>query len=288
MKILHVLPYIPVPAIFGGALRINYLLKSLASEHEVTVVTFGDPKKLALFRKEFEGLVDDIHLVPDPWSKTWKRVGQGYSLISSRSFSSLSYHSRKMQQKIDELLSSRHFDAVQTEFPYMSQFDFGDERTLFDIPTDPNCCHTGGAVRFGPDGYLYVAVGDNSNPHELDGFAPLSTDDLARDARRTSGNTQDLRGKILRIAPSADGSYEVPAGNLFADAEQGRLEIYVMGARNPYTYGFDAADGALYFGDVGPDARTYTDEGPRGYDEINRVTEAGNFGWPFFIGDNGP
>jgi cytochrome c len=168
------------------------------------------------------------------------------------------------------------------------QFDFGDERTLFDIPTDPNCCHTGGAVRFGPDGYLYVAVGDNSNPHELDGFAPLSTDDLARDARRTAGNTQDLRGKILRIAPSADGSYEIPAGNLFADAEQGRPEIYVMGARNPYTIGFDAADGALYFGDVGPDARTYTDEGPRGYDEINRVTEAGNFGWPFFIGDNRP
>ncbi|MBB4657539.1 ThuA domain-containing protein [Parvularcula dongshanensis] len=167
-------------------------------------------------------------------------------------------------------------------------FDFAAANTLLDIPSDPNCCHTGGAVRFGPDGYLYIAVGDNSNPFEIDGLAPLSEDVPEQDARRSAGNTMDLRGKILRIAPSPDGSYEVPEGNLFVEGEEGRPEIYVMGVRNPYTVGFDAETGTLFFGDVGPDAQTDTEAGPRGYDEVNRADAAGNFGWPFFVGDSRP
>lgn len=157
-----------------------------------------------------------------------------------------------------------------------------------DIPMDETCCHTGGALRFGPDGFLYIAVGDNSNPFELSGFSPRSEEEAIRDARRSSGNTMDLRGKILRISPSLDGTYEIPGGNLFANPARGRPEIYVMGTRNPYTMGFDEQTGYLYFGDVGPDAHADDLPGSRGYDEINRVTQAGNFGWPFFIGDNAP
>ena len=99
----------------------------------------------------------------------------------------------------------------------------------------------------------------------------------------------DLRGKILRILPSPSGNYEVPECNLFADADEGRPEIYVMGARNPYTIGFDWDTGDLYYGDVGPDAHLNDPaRGSKGFDEVNRVTRAGNFGWPFFIGDNYP
>lgn len=164
-----------------------------------------------------------------------------------------------------------------------------DERLNYlDIPMDETCCHTGGAIKFGPDGHLYLAIGDNSNPFELSGFSPRSEDDAVRDARRSSGNTMDLRGKILRITPQLDGSYSIPDGNLFSDQDQGRAEIYVMGTRNPYTMGFDQKTGDLYFGDVGPDAHADTEQGSRGYDEINRVEKAGNFGWPFFIGDNRP
>lgn len=159
----------------------------------------------------------------------------------------------------------------------------------FDMPNEDICCHTGGAVRFGPDGYLYIATGDNSTPFNLNGIAPLSPTDIARDARRSSGNTKDLRGKILRISPKLDGTYTIPEGNLFKDTEIGRPEIYVMGARNPYTIGFDSQEGTLFYGDVGPDAhQDNAKRGSRGYDEINRVTKAGNFGWPFFIGDNSP
>ena len=169
------------------------------------------------------------------------------------------------------------------------RMDFSSSRLIIEFPIDDTCCHTGGSIRSGPDGALYIGVGDNSNPHRLGGYAPLSRDEVVRDARRSAGDTMDLRGKILRILPSPSGSYEVPEGNLFADADEGRPEIYVMGARNPYTIGFDWDTGDLYYGDVGPDA--HLDDparGSKGFDEVNRVTRAGNFGWPFFIGDNYP
>ena len=110
-------------------------------------------------------------------------------------------------------------------------------------------------------------------------------------ARRASGNTNDLRGKILRIRPEADGTYSIPAGNLFpSDGSAGRPEIYVMGNRNPYRISIDPETGWLYWGDVGPDAEfddlVTTPRGPRGYDEINQAREAGNYGWPYIIADN--
>src|SRR5688500_1675838 len=100
----------------------------------------------------------------------------------------------------------------------------------------------------------------------------------------------DLRGKILRIIPQPDGTYTIPAGNLFpADGSAGRPEIYVMGNRNPFRISIDPETGWLYWGEVGPDANNDSaSRGPRGYDEINQARQAGNFGWPYIIADNKP
>ncbi len=162
------------------------------------------------------------------------------------------------------------------------------------------CCHTGGSIAFDRDGLLYLSTGDNATPfnqpqgpHRLTGYAPI--DDRPGyeqyDAARSSGNTNDLRGKILRIKVNEDGSYDIPDGNLYAQGmEKAKPEIYVQGTRNPYRISVDQKTGYLYWGEVGPDARADSMKvrGPKGYDEINQARKAGFFGWPFFVGDNYP
>lgn len=161
------------------------------------------------------------------------------------------------------------------------------------------CCHTGGSIAFGNNRELYLSTGDNSTPFDSPtpyanhGFGPM--DDRKGfeqyDARRSSGNSNDLRGKILRIIVNEDGSYAVPEGNLFPKGTaKTRPEIYVMGNRNPYRIAVDKRRNYLYWGEVGPDAGadSLDTRGPRGYDELNQAKKAGFFGWPFFVGNNYP
>tara|TARA_R110002020_G_scaffold91560_3_gene222468 strand:- start:83737 stop:87150 length:3414 start_codon:yes stop_codon:yes gene_type:complete len=188
----------------------------------------------------------------------------------------------------------------------LSRFQFVDgvfkmdsEQVILEIDSQREiCCHTGGSIAFGPDKMLYLSTGDNSTPfnesgekYVNNGYAPLNDAPGHEqfDARRTSSNTNDLRGKILRIKVQEDGTYTIPEGNLFPKGtDKARPEIFTMGHRNPYRISVDPKKGYVYWGDVGPDARmdSLDTRGPRGYDEINQAREAGNYGWPLFIGDN--
>ena len=165
-----------------------------------------------------------------------------------------------------------------------------DEKPLLEVKYDKGCCHTGGSIAFDREGHLFVSYGDNANPFTAGDYAPIdpTPGKSLADALRSAGNTNDLRGKILRIKPTADGKYTIPAGNLFATAVEGRPEIYVMGDRNPYRISVDKHTGYLYWGEIGPDARQDSVYGPRGYDEVNQARKAGFFGWPMFIADNKP
>lgn len=177
--------------------------------------------------------------------------------------------------------------------------DLKSEKTILEVKSQRNiCCHTGGSIAFGRDGLLYLSTGDNSTPFDEpnvkyvnSGYGPMN--DLPGreqyDARRSSANTNDLRGKIIRIKINDDGSYDIPEGNLFPKGmDKTRPEIYVMGNRNPYRIAVDQKNSNLYWGEVGPDAAndSFATRGPRGYDEVNQARQAGFFGWPLFVGNN--
>jgi cytochrome c len=171
------------------------------------------------------------------------------------------------------------------------KLDISSEQLIFKYEEQRReCCHHAGSMEFGPDGNLYIGTGDNTNPfNDSEGYAPIDQrpDRQPWDAQRSSGNTKSYNGKVLRIRPNADGGYSIPDGNLFPkDGSVGHPEIYVMGCRNPWRLNIDQKTGFLYWGDVGPDAGSDGPRGPRGYDEVNQARQAGNFGWPFFIGAN--
>lgn len=163
-------------------------------------------------------------------------------------------------------------------------------KVILEVPVQrEQCCHTGGSIAFDGDGNLFLSTGDNTSPRST-AYAPLDERPgrMPWDAQKGSANTNDLRGKVLRIHPEPDGTYTIPDGNLFPKGtEKTRPEIYIMGGRNPYRISVDKRTGYLYWGDVGPDAgKDSVGRGPVGFDEINQARKPGFFGWPLFIGDN--
>ncbi|TDQ09441.1 ThuA domain-containing protein [Pedobacter metabolipauper] len=171
-----------------------------------------------------------------------------------------------------------------------SVLDLKSEKVIIEIPIDLEVsAHTGGSLAWDKHKNLFISTGDNTVPFESNGFSPIDRRDnrLTFNAERSASNTNDLRGKILRIHPETDGTYTIPEGNLFPKGTAGtRPEIYVMGCRNPYRISVDQETSILYWGEVGPDSGTDGLQGPRGYDEFNQAKKAGNYGWPYFVGDN--
>ena len=164
------------------------------------------------------------------------------------------------------------------------------KKIILEVPVQrEQCCHTGGGIAFDGDNNLYLSTGDNTSPRAT-AYAPIDErkERSPWDAQKSSANTNDLRGKVIRIHPLADGKYSIPAGNLFPAGTAGtRPEIYVMGTRNPYRISVDKKTGYLYWGDVGPDSGTDSlGYGPRSYDEINQAKTPGYYGWPYFVGNN--
>jgi cytochrome c len=244
--------------------------------------------------------------------KTFKQVGY-LNVYSKTNTKGVNAEEGFLGLQADPDFATNHYvyafySPIDTSVNRLSRFKF--ENDTLDMKSEKIvlqfysqreiCCHTGGSIAFGPNKELFLSAGDNSTPFDEPGqpyvnkgFGPL--DDRPGheqyDARRSSGNTNDLRGKIMRIKINEDGSYSIPEGNLFPKGTaNARPEIFVMGNRNPYRISVDKKKGYLYWGEVGPDANADSTgtRGPRGYDELNQARKAGYFGWPLFVGNNYP
>jgi glucose/arabinose dehydrogenase len=167
--------------------------------------------------------------------------------------------------------------------------DLGSEQQIIDIPTDRGiCCDVGGQIDFDGQGNLFLSTGDDTMPFFSDGYAPI--DDRpgrnpAFDARRSAGDTSDLRGKLLRIRVGPDGGFTVPAGNLFPQGLEGtRPEIYAMGLRNPFRFAVNGSNGDVYLADHAPDSPEPDPlRGPAGHGRWMLIDGPGNYGWPYCL-----
>lgn len=198
--------------------------------------------------------------------------------------------------------TNRVGERTVSRFTYDHETQTIDQATRVDVLKWPvqihSCCHAGGGMAFDKDGNLYIGSGDSNSSQGSNGYSGNNWTQhfnglSFQDARRTAGNTNDLNGKILRIHPEPDGRYTIPEGNLFDEAAdtggKTRPEIYVMGVRNISRLAVDPVHDWVTAGWVGPDATSPSPElGPAKYETATIITEAGNHGWPYCMGNRQP
>ena len=157
--------------------------------------------------------------------------------------------------------------SVVAEYRVSTDPDIADpdsERILFTVP-QPQFNHDAGQLAFGPDGFLYISLGDGGRGN-----------DVALGHCRVSGNAQDttnVLGSLLRIdvdgSNSFNGQYGIPADNPFVDDRTIPDETWAYGLRNPWRFSFDRGTGRLFLADAGQ----------RIFEEINIIEKGGNYGW---------
>ena len=164
-----------------------------------------------------------------------------------------------------------YYSAANPRRSVLSRFSLGPGNPIVAAPQSeviimeveqPFSNHNGGQIAFGPDGYLYIGLGDGGS---------------AGDPQRNGQNLGTLLGSILRIDVRGlpeTGGYRIPVDNPFVDTAGARGEIWAFGLRNPWRFSFDKVTGLLWAGDVGQNT----------WEEINIITKGANYGWNIMEG----
>jgi len=249
----------PLP---GGppALVLSAFVQGLTAPVGMEVPNDGSGRLLVLEQGGRIRIIQNGALIGAPFLDITSKVESGgekglLGLAFHPSFSSnrrfFVYYTRRLGLQLQSVFSEY---AASSSNP--NQADASSERVLL-VVDQPFDNHNGGQLAFGPDGFLYIGLGDGGNEG---------------DPRGNGQNLQTLLGKILRIdvdSPFAAGKqYAVPADNPFAPPA-GLPEIWAYGLRNPWRFSFDNATGTLFAGDVGQDR----------FEEVDIITSGGNFGW---------
>jgi|GEM_PF-5233562 len=188
-------------------------------------------------------------------------LGERTAANGERGLLGMAFHPDYIENNYIFVHYSRKSDGatIVSRFEAISPFevDSSSEQVILELE-QPFSIHNGGEIVFGPDGYLYIALGDGGSPR----------DQLGHGQNRTT-----LYGSVLRIdvdQQSGGNEYAIPNDNPFVGNSDGfREEIYAYGFRNPFKFSFDSETGELWLGDVGQIRR----------EEINLVVSGGNYGW---------
>ncbi|MGH2980656.1 MAG: PQQ-dependent sugar dehydrogenase, partial [Solirubrobacterales bacterium] len=256
------------PAVGDGVGEVK--LTEIGDFDEPLYVTQPPGESRDLYVVEREGtirVVDDGRVLPRPFLDVSDLITAEGSEQGLLSMAFAPYYQRSGRFYVD--YTNTEGDTRVVEYrraggdPHRA--DPGSARDVLGVD-QPYENHNGGLVLFGPDGHLYIGLGDGGS---------------GGDPERNGQDLSTLLGKILRIDPRPQGGrpYGIPEDNPFAGRAGARPEIYIYGARNPWRFSFDRANDALLIGDVGQDEQEEVDYLPRG-------EQAGaNLGWSAFEGD---
>ena len=234
-------------------------------EHPVHITHAGDGSG-HLFVVEQAGrirVIDRGEVLPDPFLDIHDRVDSG----GEKGLLSVAFHPRFRENGffyVNYTANRNGLHTVVSRFRVAEgkRVDPADETVLLRID-QPYSNHNGGQIAFGPDGYLYIGMGDGG---------------AANDPHNHAQNPASLLGKMLRIDVDKTDpglAYSIPMDNPFVGRPGYRAEIWALGLRNPWRFSFDAGTGRLWAADVGQNH----------VEEIDIIRRGGNYGWRIMEGD---
>ncbi|MDX1661786.1 MAG: PQQ-dependent sugar dehydrogenase, partial [Gemmatimonadota bacterium] len=245
----------------SDGVRLERIVEGLDFPLHVTAPS-GDPR---LFIVEKSGRVrirKDGALLDEPFLDLSGQVSGG----SEQGLLSIAFHPDYASNgRFFVDYTNRAGDTRVVEYRVSNDPDRADPasaRTILEV-AQPFSNHNGGLVAFGPDGMLYVGLGDGGS---------------GGDPGENGQDRSTLLGTLLRIDVDGGEPYAIPADNPFVDDPDARGEIWAWGLRNPWRFAFDRSTGDLYIADVGQNR----------FEEVNAVSGAGkglNYGWDVVEGD---
>ncbi|MNS27022.1 Soluble aldose sugar dehydrogenase YliI precursor [compost metagenome] len=249
----------------GSSVALELVTEGLESPVEMAVPDDGSKRLFIVEQKGTIKIIENGSLISTPFLNVSSKMVEMNDRYTERGLLGLAFHPQyKTNGKFyiyysapSSAAGSDH-KSILAEYKVSSNANVADasERIIMEIE-EPESNHNGGHMEFGPDGFLYVGLGDGGG---------------AGDEHGTIGNGQNLNtllGKIIRIDVNSGDPYGIPADNPFSGPNQ-RKEIWAYGFRNPWKFSFDRKNnGRLFCADVGQNK----------YEEINIVEKGKNYGW---------
>ena len=251
------------PPLPGGAgdLGLELVASGLSDPVHLTAPA-GDARLFIVEQAGTIRIVRNGQLVTRPFLDITAKVGAG----GERGLLGLAFHpsyatNRYFYVNYTDLNGDTHVERYTASAADRDSADPGSAKSILFIP-QPYANHNGGLVLFGPDGKLYIGMGDGGS---------------GGDPQNRAQNPDSLLGKLLRIDVDGGDPYAVPPDNPYAAGGGGRGEIWAIGLRNPWRFAFDRPAGLLYIADVGQNAWEEVDVAPGGQGGLN-------YGWRIMEG----